>query len=292
MKKKISIFLVGLFAVILTMAMPAKAAESQVVVSGTGTVKKDQEVNITVDVKNMSKMFTAIIDFNYDKDLLLVEDISYNKELVGDTRYMVDSNGITGTSARFGFSYIRPLTGFDGDSNFVTIKAKALKDGEIKLTRKNFKIQLVTRIDEGKVDYIQYKLPGEIKEDPSQDDVINSGDVVIDDIYKPIVDDGSDDRVVIKKELISNDNLKAEASNSKEDKTGSDKDDATAKDEGSKDGTTTSENSEEVAGNRKDEKSNTILYVLGGVVVIVAAAGGVIYFKKKKNNNNNDEINQ
>jgi hypothetical protein len=48
-----------------------------------------------------------------------------------------------GNRARYGYTNLGEIPGFSGTSNFLIIKAKVLKDGELNLTKDNFILKLV-----------------------------------------------------------------------------------------------------------------------------------------------------
>ncbi|MGL4109266.1 cohesin domain-containing protein [Clostridium sp. LP20] len=282
--KKIGTFIMSLIIMVtLSFGISVKAAEAEVKISVNGKVpaigesiklKAEESIEILVDVNNMTKLFTAIVDFNYDKDLLQLESIKPNKELVGRNKFQLQSNGIDGTKARYGFSFLNPSIGYDGSDNFVTIKGKVLKDGEIKVSADNFKVQLVQRKDNGDMEYIKYSQTGVGEE-------VNGEDVKIDNIYEEIKNDGTDDRVVIDEEIKSNDDILTNGGGTEENKKPED---------GQAQTTTSGDENRESAKDTKsaedakktEDKSSVGIYI-GLLIVAAVIATGTVLYRKKKN---------
>lgn len=268
-------------------------------------VKEGQDIEIKVELNDMDRLYTALLDFYYDKDLLKLEEPVVNEDLLGNSRFELPSY-VSGTKVRYGFTYLNDTegygaNGFTGSSSFVSIKGKALKDGKIDLSKDKVKASLVRRVDAGQVESINYKL-----ETPQGTEDVTGSDVKV-DMNETIPDEKSDDRFAmvdrtktenqqeIVKKLKENaanngenkDNNENETSNenksdNNEGSTGSDED----KLDNSDDSNDRNSNSSEDKTSDNEKADNTVIYVVLGLAVAAAVViGGVVVYKKKKSSN-------
>ena len=299
MKKVFGFLVLLVFILGFGTAISVSAAETSVVVKVNGIQKEDggekikitkgEEVIITVDINNIKDLYTAFIDFKYDKDLLSITEMKVNKELIGKSYYQDRSNFINSKRARYCYSYIRPnLKGFTGSSNFITFKGTALKDGEQDVTNDIFKVQLVQRIakdgqETGEMKYVDFDLVGSGQKN------INNSDYVPEGLGENPPSESSDDRLVVQSELadivvegevqVQNEVSDNSSEEINDDKLADNKENELTDKEGSKD----DQKGDKI--NNIDDKeresklsSNIIIYTIIGVFLVVI---GVIIYRKK-----------
>lgn len=265
-----------------------------------GQVKEGQDIEIKVELNDMDRLYTALLDFYYDKDLLKLEEPVVNEELLGNSRFELPSY-VSGTKVRYGFTYLNDTegygaTGFTGSSSFVSIKGKALKDGKIDLSKDKVKASLVRRVDAGDVESINYKL-----ETPQGTEDVTGSEVTV-DMNETLPDEENDDRFDMvdrtssenQQEIVQK--LKENSSNNSENE---DNNSETNSESNSDNNGTSSSNDEDKLDNSdnddsnsnktsNDEKTdNTVIYLVLGLAVVAAVViGGVVVYKKKKSSNN------
>lgn len=265
-------------------------------------VKEGQDIEIKVELNDMDRLYTALLDFYYDKDLLKLEEPVVNEEILGNSRFELPSY-VSSTKVRYGFTYLNDTegygaTGFTGSSSFVSIKGKALKDGKIDLSKDKVKASLVRRVDAGEVESINYKL-----DTPQGTEDVTGSDVKV-DMNETLPDEKNDDRFAMvdrtkpenQQEIVKK--LKENATNNSENKDNNDEN-ATSNENSSDNNGTSSKKDEDKLDNsdndngtsdkssNSEKTDNTVIYlVLGLAVVATVVIGGVVVYKKKKASDN------
>ena len=269
-----------------------------------GQVKEGQDIEIKVELNDMDRLFTALLDLYYDKDLLKLEEPVVNEELLGNSRYELPSY-VSSTKVRYGFTYLNDTegygaTGFTGSSSFVSIKGKALKDGTIDLSKDKIQLSLVRRVAAGEVESINYKL-----ETPQATEEVKGDEVSINS-KEEIPDEKSDDRLIVvertkpenqtkilEEQKSNKDSSSSENGTSSENKSDNNSNNNESSTNNDEDKLDNSDESDDRNSNNSEEKTsdnekadNSVIYVVLGLAVVVAVViGGVVVYKKKKASN-------
>lgn len=144
--KKICISIIMILGILSVATIKVKAAEAQVNIGIVGEIKKDSNIDIVVDLQKMTNLYAASMEYTYDNSIISVESIVVSSNINNGNIYEAyneTANG--GNKARYGYTNLGDFQGFSGDSNFLVIKAKVLKDGEVNLTKDNLKVKLVQK---------------------------------------------------------------------------------------------------------------------------------------------------
>lgn len=161
--KKVCLTAIFVVGILLSFNIKAYAADAHVNASVVGEVKEGNEIEIVIDLENMTNLYCSELKYTYDNTLIKVEEISVSKNILGENYYPVyDDTAFNGNTVRYAYTLLGgDLPGFTGNSNFATIKAKVLKDGDIVINKDNFKMELVKK--QGDTSYMEftYNLPGE-----------------------------------------------------------------------------------------------------------------------------------
>lgn len=148
MKKLYSILLVLTMGITLSFGYKVKAAaDPEIRIDVKGEIKKGNKIDIVVDLKNITNLYAASIDYKYDNTLLKVTEVVPSKEVTVDsTFYAYKDTDFEGNRARYAFTFIGAnQMGISKDCNFITIKAEVLKDGNLDISKKNTETQLVQK---------------------------------------------------------------------------------------------------------------------------------------------------
>lgn len=145
MKKVLMIFCI-VFGIFTLDTIKVKADEASVYVGTVGDVKAGAEINIVVDLENMHNLYAASFKYEYDNTLLNIESIDINSNIKTDNIYEAykDTNA-AGNTARYAYTNLGEVNGFTGNTNFLVIKAKVLKDGDVNLSKDNLQVELIGR---------------------------------------------------------------------------------------------------------------------------------------------------
>lgn len=144
MKKSISVLI--LMLTFIFQVNIVFAAESKVDIKINGDIKKNNNIEILVDLKNMTNLYAASVDFKYDNNLLTVESIEPSKFILDNKDDIMEFGQETnknGNIANYYFTFLGDKKGISGDGNFVTIKAKVKKNGKLSITEDNMRVKLV-----------------------------------------------------------------------------------------------------------------------------------------------------
>lgn len=128
--------------------------ESMVKFTVNGEIKKGNNIEIVVDLSNLKKLYSALVDYTYDNTLIKVKEIVLNEEIKKQSVMpLFGELSLNGNRARYGFTFQgADSMGLNGEYNFVTIKAEVLKDGELELSADKIKLQLVQKTENDMID--------------------------------------------------------------------------------------------------------------------------------------------
>lgn len=125
MKKTISLML-ALFMLISLFSISA-FAENKVKLSLTNeTVYAGEEFKLNLFISDNSKMSGAVIDVNYDKNML--EFVSAKEGAILDSNANISIKNIDGEKAKVRFTYLAPSSSVTSEGVIMTITFKALED--------------------------------------------------------------------------------------------------------------------------------------------------------------------
>ncbi|WP_143316559.1 cohesin domain-containing protein [Clostridium sp. HBUAS56017] len=118
-------------------------------VDGDGHVKAGSDIEITVNLDNLTNFYAGSVEYTYDNTLLQVSSIEVSPKIKEHNPFEAYNDvARQGNKARYGFTFMSAdEQGISGQSNFVTIKAKALKDGQLTVGKQDFQYQLVSKVD-------------------------------------------------------------------------------------------------------------------------------------------------
>jgi len=145
--KKICISILVILGVLVSANIKVNAAQPQVNIGVIGEVKAGSNIDIVVDLENMTNLYAASMDYTYDNSLVKIDEIVVSSNIDDGNVYQYKETDNGGNRARYGYTNLGDILGFSGTSNFLVIKAKVLKDGELNLTKDNFKLMLVQKQD-------------------------------------------------------------------------------------------------------------------------------------------------
>lgn len=154
MRKIISLVMI-LFVLITPISVFA-SNNASVEIKVVGEVKKEEDIEILVYVRDVDKLYAASVDFTYNNDQLKVykiESTSYikdNKDNVLELGGEVDKGGNTAT---YSFTFLGDLDGLSNSGTLVKIKAKVLNDDKLVITKDNMKIKLIQRVGDSTKNY-------------------------------------------------------------------------------------------------------------------------------------------
>jgi len=144
--KKICISIIMILGILSLATIKVNAAQAQVNVGVIGEVKAGSNIDIVVDIQKMTNLYAASMDYTYDNSIIKVEEIIVSSNIDNGNIYQAYKDTASGgNKARYGYTNVGDFMGFNGDTNFLVIKAKILKDGELNLTKDNFKLKLVEK---------------------------------------------------------------------------------------------------------------------------------------------------
>lgn len=142
--KKLCISIIMILGILSVATINVNAAEVQVNTGIVGEIKEGSKIDIVVDLQKVTNLYAASMEYTYDNSLLSVESIEVSSNINNGSiheAYNETANG--GNKARYGYTNLGDTQGFSGDTNFLIIKAKVLKDGDLNLTKDNLKVKIV-----------------------------------------------------------------------------------------------------------------------------------------------------
>lgn len=169
MKKDKEMFRITIFTIIFTLilssALPyckvVSAAEGNTEIKfsingGTGgEIKAGSDIEIDVDLNNLSNFYAGSLSYTYDNTLLEINSLEVSPKIKENNPYEVyKDKANNGNIARYGFTLMKGRNPINGSIRFMTIKAKAKKDGNLEINRPDVEYQLVQRIGDGQMENI------------------------------------------------------------------------------------------------------------------------------------------
>ena len=158
--KKIITFLIAFF--LFALPIKAYASSTTVEVKVEGEVKKDKNINIILNVKDVESFYAGSVDFIYDTEQLKVNSVNSSDFITGTDDEIMEIGGETaknGNTANYGFTFIGDKQGISGSGTLVTINATVLSDKELSINKDNMIVKLVQKND-GKVTNYEYNFIG------------------------------------------------------------------------------------------------------------------------------------
>lgn len=178
--KKVIVFLVIFSLCILPVQAHASGATVEVKVNGQ--VKKGENIEILVNVKNVEGFYAASVDFIYDTTLLKVESIAAAEFITKYSNEIMELGGETdknGNTASYSFTFLGDKPGIKGSGTIATINATVLKNGKLSISQDNMKVKLVKKSENNVVNYeyrfIGYGIPSNGTSNDGNDSEINIG---------------------------------------------------------------------------------------------------------------------
>lgn len=164
MKKDKEMLRIIIFTIIFTLIMSsilpyykvASAAEGSAEIKfsingGTGgEVKAGSDVEIDVDLNNLSNFYAGSVNYKYDNTLLEINSIDISPKIKENNIYEAyKDKANNGNIARYGFTIMGGKSGISGSTRFLTIKATAKKDGNLEINSSDVEYQLVQKTGDG-----------------------------------------------------------------------------------------------------------------------------------------------
>ncbi|MGL4774660.1 MAG: cohesin domain-containing protein [Clostridium sp.] len=297
MKKVLSLVL-GAF--LLLSPIKASALNDNVVVDVkvSGEVKEGNEIQITVDVKDVERFYAASMIYRYNPTQLEILSMSPGAIVQSDNSARFEPNGDNGEiikesgQAKYSFTFMGDYQGNKGSGNFMTIKAKVLTSDKLKISKDNMEIKLVERNMEDNMLPMKYTFNGYQTPSEETNGYPNGGGQGGNTSGNTSGNgEGSGSGEGGQTPAGGNNSTDGDANNnndSNENDKDKDKDKVTSNESGevNKDNNGTAANGDSKGEENKEDEggSSTIFLVIGGVVIL-GAIGGFIYMKSKKKNN-------
>ena len=108
--------------------------------------KAGDNVTIKIKINEVSNLYAASFMYTYDNTLLQVDSVDVNDEIQSAGVYEpYKDTAKDGNKARYCFTLLGDNSGLSGTYDFVTIKGKVIRDGEINVGADNIIFQLIRR---------------------------------------------------------------------------------------------------------------------------------------------------
>lgn len=108
--------------------------------------KAGDNVTIKIKINEVSNLYAASFMYTYDNTLLQVDSVDVNDEIQSAGVYEpYKDTAKDGNKARYCFTLLGDNPGLSGTYDFVTIKGKVIRDGEINVGADNIIFQLIRR---------------------------------------------------------------------------------------------------------------------------------------------------
>lgn len=143
--KKICLSIIVILGILMSanIKVNADTVQPEVYVGIAGEVKAGSTIKIAVELKKMTNLYAASIDYTYDNSLLEVQNIVVSGNINKNVDEIYKQNASGGNKARYAYTNLGEIDGFSGDTNLIVIEAKVLKDGEVNINKENFELILV-----------------------------------------------------------------------------------------------------------------------------------------------------
>ena len=108
--------------------------------------KAGDNVTVKIKINEVSNLYAASFMYTYDNTLLQVDSVDVNDEIQSAGVYEpYKDTAKDGNKARYCFTLLGDNPGLSGTYDFVTIKGKVIRDGEINVGADNIIFQLIRR---------------------------------------------------------------------------------------------------------------------------------------------------
>lgn len=315
MKKKIMILTLMLF---LILPIEAYAESTSVHVNIDGKIKKGEEINITINAKDLQGLYAASVSFIYDKSILNIFEISPGESITKHSDEIMEIGGEVDSEnnkASYSFTFLGDKEGINDNAILANIKAKVLKDSDLKIDEDVLEVKLVKRVKDT-VDNYEYKFIGYDTEDNKiieEENKNNSSSGSTSSSKEEVSNDKKDDssKTNENNDINNNSNVNSNDNNtdtnnqkSTSDDENSDENLENENDSSNKENENISsdekvvdnseEKNEEISDNsekkenndiidsEKDIKSNSIITVIITLIVLSIFSGGMYYYIRKK----------
>lgn len=158
MKKLLKIIVLSVMLIIFPNKIYAQGNIVEVKVNGE--IKKDNTIEILVNFNNIEGLYAASIDYEYDNELVKVLGIEPSSFIKNDKVNIMEFGEETnkdGNKASYYFTCLGNQKGLSGTGNFVTIRAKILKDGNLTFNENNTVIKLAQKNDKNEIQELKYE---------------------------------------------------------------------------------------------------------------------------------------
>lgn len=159
--KKSKIFILTLIF-IFNLCLTVFAQEVFLNINVNGNLKKGSEIDIIINAENIERLYAGDIRFNFDKESMEILSFKSGKLINNKDINKLEFGGDIDKSKSdwiYQFTCTGKVQGFSGSGELVIIKAKILKDiNPLAINNERFKIQLCERSEQGKIEFINYKV--------------------------------------------------------------------------------------------------------------------------------------
>ena len=108
--------------------------------------KAGDNVTVKIKINKVSNLYAASFMYTYDNTLLQVDSVDVNDEIQSAGVYEpYKDTAKDGNKARYCFTLLGDNPGLSGTYDYVTIKGKVIRDGEINVGADNIIFQLIRR---------------------------------------------------------------------------------------------------------------------------------------------------
>ena len=107
-------------------------------------------------MKGLEKLYAASVNFNYDKNILKIVDITASDFIKKHSDEIMEIGGevdTTNNKTSYSFTFLGDKEGINGDGTLAIIKAEVLKDGNLLIGEDSINIKLVKRAGDSVENY-------------------------------------------------------------------------------------------------------------------------------------------
>lgn len=302
MKKIITTIILFFIFIVSISSVDAYASEATVEIKIKGQVKKESNIEMLVNVKDVKDMYAASVNFTYDTKQLKVNSIKGTDFITKHSNDIMELGGETdknGNIANYSFTFLGDKKGLSGTNTFVKIEATVLNNEPLVIDSDNMEIKLVQRLGEDVVNYpftfsgFTSKIENELEVDSNSSSQNNNTD-------KETVNNNSNDNNSGQNESESNNNSStifndnSDIANNSESTNEEENNEESEKSSNDNTSIVTVEDLDEKNNNVKPDNNLTVLnkkmisttnkgLIIVGIIIVVFIGGVIGYFKYKKN---------
>ena len=156
MKKIITVLILSLLIIMPSNCVEVFASGASVEIKVNGSIKKDANIEILVDVKNVDKLYAGSVNYTYDTSKLKINSIKATDFVTKYSDEIMELGGETdknGNTASYSFTFLGDRQGLSGSNTLVKLEATVLEDGDLKIDSNNMEVKLVQRSGDDVVNY-------------------------------------------------------------------------------------------------------------------------------------------